>query len=72
MFTYEIVTQTEMSCRPVAVKLGVHPFIFAVHSKSFRVEVYRVISFFLSVFSVTFLQTYFRYFWKHNVLVLTI
>ena len=72
MFTYEIVTQTEMSCCPVAVKLGVQSFIFAVHLKSFRVGVYRVISFSLSVFFVTFLETYFRYFWKHNVLVLMI
>ena len=62
MFTYEIVTQTEMSCCPVAVKLGVQSFIFAVHLKSFRVGVYRVISFSLSVFFVTFLETYFRYF----------
>ena len=62
MFTYEIVTQTEMSCCPVAVKLGVQSFIFAVHLKSFRVGVYRVISFSLSVFFVTFLETSFRYF----------
>ena len=62
MFTYEIVTQTEMSCCPVAVKLGVESFILAVHFKSFRVGVYRLISFSLSVFFVTFLQTYFRYF----------
>ena len=61
-----------MSCCPVAVKLGVQPFIFAVHLKSFRVGVYRVISFSLFVFFVTFLQKYFRYFWKHNVLVLII
>ena len=61
MFTCEIVTQTEMSCCPVAVKLGVQPFIFAVHLKSFRVGVYRVISFSLSVFFVTFLETCFRY-----------
>ena len=61
MFTYEIVTQTEMSCCPVAVKLGVQSFIFAVDLKSFRVGVYRVISFSLSVFFVTFLETYFRY-----------
>ena len=53
-----------MSCCPVAVKLGVQPFIFAVHLKSFRVGDYRVISFSLSVFFVTFLQTYFRYPWK--------
>ena len=72
MFTYEIVTQTEMSCCPVAVKLGVKPFIFAVHLKSFRVGDYRVISFSLSVFFVTFLETYFRYPWKHTVLVLMI
>ena len=50
-----------MSCCPVAVKLGVQPFIFAVDLKSFRVGVYRVISFSMSVFFVTFLQTYFRY-----------
>ena len=50
-----------MSCCPVAVKLGVQSFIFAVHLKSFRVGVYRVISFSLSVFFVTFLETYFRY-----------
>ena len=72
MFTYEIVTQMEMSCCPVAVKLGVQPFIFAVHLKSFLAGVYRVISFSLSVLFVTFLQTYSRYFWKHNVLVLMI
>ena len=72
MFTYEIVTQTEMSCCPVAVKLSVQSFILAVHSKSFRVGVYRVISFSLSVLFITFLQTYFGYFWKHNVLVLMI
>ena len=51
----------EMSCCPVAVKLGVQPFIFAVDLKSFRVGVYRVISISLSVFFVTFLQAYFRY-----------
>ena len=51
-----------MSCCPVAVKLGVQPFIFAVHLKSFRVGVYRVVSFSLSVLFVTFLQKYFRYF----------
>ena len=50
-----------MSCCPVAVKLGVQTFISAVHLKSFRVGDYRVISFSLSVFFVTFLQTYFRY-----------
>ena len=72
IFRYEIVTQTEMSCCPVAVKLGVESFILAVHFKSFRVGVYCVISFSLSVFFVTFLHTYFRYFWKHNVLVLMI
>ena len=72
MFTYEIVTQTEMSCCPVAVKLGVQSFIFAVHLKSFRVGVYRVISFSLSAFFVTFLETYFRYPWKHTMLVLMI
>ena len=67
MFTYEIVTQTEMSCCPVAVKLGVQSFIFAVDLKSFRVGVYRVISISLSVFFVTFLQAYFRHPWKHTV-----
>ena len=72
IFRNKIVTQTEMSCCPVAVKLGVQPFIFAVHLKSFRVGVYRVISFSLSVFFVTFLETYFRYPWKHTVLVLMI
>ena len=72
MFTYEIVTQTEISWCPVAVKLGVQPFIFAVHLKSFRVGVYRVISFSLSVFFVTFLETYFRYPWKHTMSVLMI
>ena len=72
MFAHEIVTQTEMSCCPVAVKLGVESFILAVFFKSLRVGVYRVISFSLSVLFVTFLQTYFRYFWKHNVLVLMI
>ena len=72
MFTYEIVTQTEMSCCPVAVKLGVQSFILAVHLKSFRVGVYGVISFSLSVLFITFLQTYFGYFWKHNVLVLMV
>ena len=61
-----------MSCCPVAIKLGVQPFIFTVHFKSFRVGVNRVISFSLSVFFVTFLETYFRYPWKHNVLVLMI
>ena len=70
IFRNEIVTQTEMSCCPVAVKLGVESFILAVHFKSFRVGVYRVTSFSLSVLFVTFLQRYFRYFWKHNVLVL--
>ena len=50
-----------MSCCPVAVKLGDQSFIFAVHLKPFRVGVYRVISFSLSVFFVTFFQTYFRY-----------
>ena len=72
MFTYEIVTQTEMSCCPVAVKLGVQPFIFAVHLKSFRVGDYRIISFSLSVLFVTFLQTFLRYHWKHTILVLMI
>ena len=70
IFRNEIVTQTEMSCCPVAVKLGVESFIFAVHLKSFRVRVYRVISFSLSVFFVTFLETYFRYPWKHTVLMI--
>ena len=72
MFAHEIVTQTEMSCCPVAVKLGVESFILVVFFKSLRVGVYCVISFSLSVLFVTFLQTYFRYFWKHNVLVLMI
>ena len=61
-----------MSCCPVAVKLGIQPFIFAVHLKSFRVGVYRIISFSLSVFFVTFFETHFRYPWKHNVQVLMI
>ena len=53
-----ILTQMEISCCPVAVKLGVQPFIFAVHLKSFRVEVYRLLSFSLFVFLVTFLETF--------------
>ena len=36
-----------MSCCPVAVKLGIQSFIFAVDLKCFRVGVYRVISFLL-------------------------
>ena len=72
MFTYEIVTQTEMSCCPVAVKLGVQSFIFAVDLESFRVGVYRVISFSSCVFFVTFLETYFRNSWKHTMLELMI
>ena len=40
----------EISCCPVAVKLGVQPYIFAVHLKSFRVEVYRLLSFSLFIF----------------------
>ena len=32
-----ILTQMEISRCPVAVKLGVQPYIFAVHLKSFRV-----------------------------------
>ena len=51
----------EISCCPVAVKLGVQPYIFAVHLKSFRVEVYRLLSFSLFVFLVTFLETFFCY-----------
>ena len=61
-----------MSCCPVAVKLGVQPFIFAIHLNSFRIGVYRIIIFSLFVFFVTFLETYFSYPWKHNVLVLMI
>ena len=61
-----------MSCCPIAIKLGVKPFIFAVHLKSFREGVYRVISFSLSVFFVAFLETYFRYPWKHTILKLMI
>ena len=53
-----ILTQMEISCCPVAVKLGVQPYIFAVHLKSFRVEVYRLLSFSLFVFLVTFLETF--------------
>ena len=56
-----ILTQMEISCCPVAVKLGVQPYIFAVHLKSFRVEVYRLLSFSLFVFLVTFLETFFCY-----------
>ena len=72
IFRNKIVTQTEMSRCPVVVKLGVQSFIFAVHLKSFRVGVYRVISFSSCVFFVTFLETYFRYPWKHTMLVLMI
>ena len=61
-----------MSCCPVAIKLGVKPFIFAVHLKSFRVGVYRVISFSLFVFFVTFRETYFRYPWKQAIFMLII
>ena len=50
-----------MSRCPVVVKLGVQSNIFAVHLKSFRVGVYRFISFSSGVFSVTFLETYYRY-----------
>ena len=50
-----------MSCCPVAVKLGIQSFIFAVDLKCFRVGVYRVISFSSSVLFVTFPKTYFRY-----------
>ena len=53
-----ILTQMEISCCPVAVKLGVQPYIFAVHLKSFRVEVYRLLSFSLFVFLVTFLEIF--------------
>ena len=54
----KILTQMEMSCCSVAIKLGVQPYIFAVHLKTFRVGVYRVLMFSLSVFFVTFLETY--------------
>ena len=54
-----ILTQMEISCCPVAVNLGVQPYIFAVHLKSFRVEVYRLLSFSLFVFLVTFFETFF-------------
>ena len=62
----KILTQMEMSCCSVAIKLGVQPFIFAVHLKTFRVGVYRVLMFSLSVFFVTFLETYSCYIWKHR------
>ena len=64
----KILTQMEMSCCSVAIKLGVQPYIFAVHLKTFRVGVYRVLMFSLSVFFVTFLETYSCYIWKHTVL----
>ena len=72
IFRNKIVTQTEMSRCAVVVKLGVQSFIFAVHLKSFRVGVYRFISFSSGVFFVTFLETYYRYPWKHTMLVLMI
>ena len=62
----------EMSCYSVAIKLGVQPYIFAVHLKTFRVGVYRVLMFSLSVFFVTFLETYSCYIWKHTGLTLMI
>ena len=65
-----ILTQMEISCCPVAVKLGVQPYIFAVHLKSFRVEVYRLLSFSLFVFLVTFLETFLCSLWKHIGIVL--
>ena len=68
----KILTQMEMSCCSVAIKLGVQPYIFAVHLKTFRVGVYRVLMFSLSVFFVTFLETYSCYIWKHTGLTLMI
>ena len=68
----KILTQMEMSRCSVAIKLGVQPYIFAVHLKTFRVGVYRVLMFSLSVFFVTFLETYSCYIWKHTGLTLMI
>ena len=62
----KILTQMEMSCCSIAIKLGVQPYIFAVHLKTFRVGVYRVLMFSLSVFFVTFLETLLLYLKTHR------
>ena len=50
----KILTQTEVSCCPVAVQLRIQFNIFAFHLDSFRVEVNGVAEILASVFIIAF------------------